>query len=206
MAAMQSLRAVRRQNARYLRLAQPAPAVPEDCRGGGSADRIAPSDWTGSRADRRRGLIVELTEKDRQLLALMQKNAREPVASLARQLGVSRTALQERIQKLEAGGVIEGYAVRLTKEAAQNSVHCFTFAALNNKSYPDVSRKIKAMPSIQAVYAITGEWDLIIHVAAETLEKLNREVNALNEISGIVKTASHVVMETKFNRNIYAAL
>ncbi|MBZ9963985.1 Lrp/AsnC family transcriptional regulator [Mesorhizobium sp. BR1-1-2] len=160
----------------------------------------------GSRADRRRGLIVELTEKDRQLLALMQKNAREPVASLARQLGVSRTALQERIQKLEAGGVIEGYAVRLTKEAAQNSVHCFTFAALNNKSYPDVSRKIKAMASIQAVYAITGEWDLIIHVAAETLEKLNREVNALNEIGGIVKTASHVVMETKFNRNIYAAL
>ncbi|TPM30578.1 Lrp/AsnC family transcriptional regulator [Mesorhizobium sp. B2-2-2] len=151
-------------------------------------------------------MIVELTEKDRQLLALMQKNAREPVASLARQLGVSRTALQERIQKLEAGGVIEGYAVRLTKEAAQNSVHCFTFAALNNKSYPDVSRKIKAMASIQAVYAITGEWDLIIHVAAETLEKLNREVNALNEIGGIVKTASHVVMETKFNRNIYAAL
>ena len=47
-------------------------------------------------------LFVELTEKDRQLLALMQKNAREPVASLARQLGVSRTALQERIQKLYA--------------------------------------------------------------------------------------------------------
>ncbi|TPN29651.1 Lrp/AsnC family transcriptional regulator [Mesorhizobium sp. B2-3-3] len=152
----------------------------------------------------REDLIVELTDKDRQLLALMQKNAREPVASLARQLGVSRTALQERIQKLEAGGIIEGYAVRLTKAAAQNSVHCFTFAALNNKSYPDVSRKIKAMPSIQAVFAITGEWDLIIHLAADTLEKLNREVNAVNEINGVVKTASHVVMETKFNRNIYA--
>ncbi|TPJ45071.1 Lrp/AsnC family transcriptional regulator [Mesorhizobium sp. B2-5-4] len=152
----------------------------------------------------REDLFVELTEKDRQLLALMQKNAREPVASLARQLGVSRTALQERIQKLEAGGIIEGYTVRLTKAAAQNAVHCFTLAALNNKSYPDVSRKIKAMPSIQAVYAITGEWDLIIHLAAETLEKLNREVNALNEIGGVIKTASHVVMETKFNRTIYA--
>ncbi|TGW07841.1 AsnC family protein, partial [Mesorhizobium sp. M2D.F.Ca.ET.145.01.1.1] len=48
----------------------------------------------------REDLFVELTEKDRQLLALMQKNAREPVASLARQLGVSRTALQEGIQEL----------------------------------------------------------------------------------------------------------
>jgi DNA-binding Lrp family transcriptional regulator len=146
---------------------------------------------------------VDLTEKDRQLLALMQKNAREPVASLARRLGVSRTALQERIQKLEKSGIIEGYAVRLSKGAVQNAIHCFTFAALHNKSYPDVGRKLKAIPSVQAVYSISGDWDLMIHLVADTLEKLNREGNGLNEILGIVRTASHIVMETKFDRNIY---
>lgn len=153
----------------------------------------------------REDLIVELTEKDRQLLALMQRNAREPVASLARQLGVSRTALQERIQKLEAGGVIEGYGLRLGADVAPNAIQCFSFASLNNKSYPEVARKLKANPAVQAVYAITGEWDILIHVAAETLEKLNREVNALNEINGIMKTVSHIVMETKLYRDISRA-
>lgn len=144
--------------------------------------------------------MPDLTEKDRQLLALLQRNAREPVASLARQLGVSRTALQERMQKLETAGVIEGYSVRIRKDIARAAIHCFTFASMNNKSYPDVSKYLKGNPSVVAIYAITGDWDLLVHITSETLEELNREVNKLNEVSGIVRTLSHIVMETKFNR------
>ncbi|WP_084029672.1 Lrp/AsnC family transcriptional regulator [Bradyrhizobium sp. LMTR 3] len=58
---------------------------------------------------------MNLPNKDRQLLALLQRNAREPIASLARQLGVSRTTLKKRIKRLEANGVIAGYALHLRK-------------------------------------------------------------------------------------------
>lgn len=143
---------------------------------------------------------MQLTDKDKQLLALMQKNARESVASLARQLGVSRTALQERIQRLETNGIIEGYSVRLGKDSTQSLINCFTFASLNNKNYPDVVRQLKAIPAVIAVHSISGDWDLIIHIASETLEKLNSELNKINELSGIVRTTSNIVMETKFNR------
>jgi Transcriptional regulators len=146
---------------------------------------------------------VELSEKDRQLLGLLQVNAREPVASLARQLGVSRTALQERLRKLEANGVIEGYGVRLGSPITQNAIHCFTFCVLNNKSYPEVSRQLKLLTSVQAVHSIAGDWDIIIHLVADTLERLNREVNAVNDIDGIVRTMSHIVLETKLSRSIY---
>lgn len=147
---------------------------------------------------------MDLTDKDRQLLGLLQVNAREPVASLARQLGVSRTALQERLRKLEANGVIEGYGVRLGRDISQNVVHCFTFCALNNKSYPDVARQLKGLTSVQAVHSVAGDWDIIVHLVAETLERLNREVNAINDIGGIVRTMSHIVLETKLSRSIYA--
>ena len=112
---------------------------------------------------------MHLTDKDKQLLALMQRNAREPVASLARRLGVSRTALKERIQKLEHTGVIEGYSVRLSKGVSQATVQCYTFAVLDNKTYADVSRHLKALPSVQSVHAISGDFELIVHVVAETL-------------------------------------
>lgn len=141
-----------------------------------------------------------LTEKDKQLLALLQKNAREPTSSLARKLGVSRTALQERIQRLESAGVIEGYSVRVNQTKLIYTVNCFTLAVCNNKSYPEVIAQMRTMDAVQAVYAISGDWDFVIHVATETLEKLNAELTRINMIKGVVRTTSCIVMETKFDR------
>lgn len=65
------------------------------------------------------GPLFNLTDKDRQLLGLLQANAREPTASLARKLGVSRSAVQERITRLEKAGVITGYSVRIDQDRLQ---------------------------------------------------------------------------------------
>lgn len=143
---------------------------------------------------------MQMTDKDKQLLGLMQKNARESVASLARQLGVSRTALQERITRLETNGIIDGYSVRLGANVNRSPIQCFTFAALNNKNFPDVIKQLKSLTAVQAVHSISGDWDLIIHICTDTLEKLNAEINKINELMGIVRTTSNIVMETKFNR------
>ncbi|CAO3433164.1 Lrp/AsnC family transcriptional regulator [Azospirillum doebereinerae] len=143
-----------------------------------------------------------LTEKDKQLLALLQKNAREPTSSLARKLGVSRTALQERIQRLESAGVIEGYSVRVNQSKLIYTVNCFTLAVCNNKTYSDVIAQMRTMDAVQAVYAISGDWDFVIHVATETLEKLNAELTRINMIKGVVRTTSCIVMETKFDRRL----
>ena len=58
----------------------------------------------------------------RPLLALLRLNAREPVASLARKLSLSRTAVQDRLRKLEGSGAIAGYAVKLGKEGKSNGI------------------------------------------------------------------------------------
>ncbi|MFS2008659.1 Lrp/AsnC family transcriptional regulator [Azospirillum sp. CT11-132] len=143
-----------------------------------------------------------LTDKDKQLLALLQKNAREPTSSLARKIGVSRTALQERIQRLESAGVIEGYSVRINHSKLIYTVNCFTMAVCNNKTYSDVIAQMRTMEAVQAVYAISGDWDFVIHVATETLEKLNAELTRINMIKGVVRTTSCIVMETKFDRRL----
>jgi len=56
------------------------------------------------------------TEADLTLIALLRENARASTADLARRLGVSRTTVQSRIEKLEKRGVIEGYTVRIAPE------------------------------------------------------------------------------------------
>ena len=51
---------------------------------------------------------ITLDEIDRQLIALLQINARESVATLARQLGIARTTVNSRLERLEKNKVISG--------------------------------------------------------------------------------------------------
>ena len=60
---------------------------------------------------------MKLTPADQQLLSLLRENARAPTAELARRLGLSRTTVQSRIERLERQGVITGYTVRVSEEA-----------------------------------------------------------------------------------------
>lgn len=143
---------------------------------------------------------VRLTEKDRQLLVLLQKNAREPTASLARKLGVSRTTVQERIQRLEASNVINGYSVRINEGKLANTVKCFCFAACDNKSYTAIIRQLKEIDAVRAVHSISGEWDIVMQLSIANLEELNKVVNAINGIPGVNRTATHIIMETKYDR------
>lgn len=146
--------------------------------------------------------LFSLTEKDRQLLALLQTNAREPTASLARKLGVSRSSVQERIARLEKAGVITGYSVRIDQDKLQQTINCFTMTSCTNKSYTDVMTALRRMESVQAVYAVSGESDFIIHLATHSLSELNAELTSINLIKGVAHTASHIVMETKFSRKL----
>ena len=60
--------------------------------------------------------ISTLNPKDRELLAILSENAREQTATIARKLGLSRTTVQAKIERLERDGVITGYGVRLSDE------------------------------------------------------------------------------------------
>ncbi len=71
-----------------------------------------------------------------------------------------------------------------------------------NKSYTDVMTSLRKMDAVQAVYAVSGESDFIIHLATATLRELNAELTRINMIKGVAHTASHIVMETKFSRKL----
>ncbi len=58
----------------------------------------------------------DINATDRRLLALLQMNARESVAALARKLRIARTTVQERISRMERDGTILGYSVQMRRD------------------------------------------------------------------------------------------
>ena len=68
-------------------------------------------------AETRKPTMIQITPKDEELLALLKADSREPVAALARKLGLSRTTVQDRLARLREAGVIAAFTIRLAREA-----------------------------------------------------------------------------------------
>ena len=63
-----------------------------------------------------------LDDADRRLLAVLRKDARTPIARLAKSLGIARASVYARLRKLQQSGVIEGFTVRLSPELERRQI------------------------------------------------------------------------------------
>ncbi|MEP7207690.1 MAG: Lrp/AsnC family transcriptional regulator [Casimicrobiaceae bacterium] len=140
-----------------------------------------------------------MTAQDQALIALLAANARESTASLARKLGLSRTTVQERIHRLERGGVIRGYTVRLA-ERSSAQVSAQVLLNVNPKRTTEVVRNLAAMPHCAALHAVSGVFDYVVTVGAASTEELDRCLDRIGDLAGIERTQTLVVLSTKFER------
>jgi DNA-binding Lrp family transcriptional regulator len=104
---------------------------------------------------------ITLDEIDRQLIALLQINARESVATLARQLGIARTTVNSRLERLEKNKVISGYGVRLGQSVIGGGLQAYVGIKVQPRSGKDVVRRLSAMGQVQQLCAVSGEFDYV---------------------------------------------
>ena len=123
-----------------------------------------------------------------------------PIAELARRLGVARTTIQTRLDRLEASGIVAGYAVRLSDDYMQGLVRAHVMIVLKEKSLGVVVKRFRALPEIQAVHSVSGSFDLIVEVAAESIAELDRLIDAIGDFEGVARTQSSVILSTRFQR------
>jgi DNA-binding Lrp family transcriptional regulator len=141
-----------------------------------------------------------MTQEDRRLLGLLKANARESTASLARKLGLSRTTVQERLRRLERSGVIAGYTVRIADDVARNVLSAQVLLSVDAKQSERVVRDLKAMPHCTALRAVSGVFDYIATIEADTIAELDRSLDRIGQLQGIERTQTLVVLSTKFER------
>jgi len=146
--------------------------------------------------------LIEMTvsDKDRQLLLLLAENARMPTAVLARRLGLSRTTVQTRLERLEREGVIAGYGVRLSDGYNRGLVRAHVMIVLKTKALGRVIQALRSLPEIMSVHSVSGGFDLIAEVAAPSINQLDTTIDVIGEVDGIEKTQSSIILSTRFQR------
>lgn len=140
------------------------------------------------------------TDRDEQLLGLLRLNAREPVASLARKLGLSRTTVQDRLRKLESTGVISGYAVKLGKAARNTGISALITLAVEPKRQIDVAKTIGRFPQVETLHTVSGKFDLVAVVKTPSAEAMDKLIDDIGIISGVTEIETAVILSTKVDR------
>jgi DNA-binding Lrp family transcriptional regulator len=141
-----------------------------------------------------------LTAAETKLLALLRADARASVAALARTLGVARATVQERITRLEQKGVIDGYTVRVNPAFAASRLTAHSLLRVSPKLSDSVNIALKKIPQAAGVYALSGEFDLLVVWHADTTAELDVALDASGKIDGVERTQTSIVLSVKFER------
>ena len=138
--------------------------------------------------------------KDKELIALLCTNSRESTANLARKLGMSRTTVTSRIERLEKRGVITGYTVQFSEDYERGRIQAQVMISSNPKSSAHIVRTLKKIPAIQALHAVNGSYEMLALISAESTQHLDQVLDLVGNIDGISKTISSIILSTKFSR------
>ena len=135
---------------------------------------------------------------DREIVRILQENARTSNAEIARRLEMAPSAILERIRKLEERGVIRGYSAQVDPEAVGLGVTAFVFVRSNERGGAHgTSAQLAELPEVQEIHHVAGEDCFLLKVRIPSTRALGALLNdKLGRIDSIVSTRSTIVMDT----------
>lgn len=143
-------------------------------------------------------MIIDLDEKDRDVLRYLQNDARISNAELARRVELSPPGLQKRLRKLEESGVIERYVTLINREALGYDMLCFVQATLVRHVPEAVShfkQAVKVMPEVLECYHLTGEYDYLLKIVVRNRKHLEEFIlETLTPVPGMDRVRTSLVL------------
>lgn len=135
-----------------------------------------------------------MDEKDRLLLSLLRRDARRPVVALARDLGLSRTATQDRLAKLKSSGAIASFTI-VEGDARARETAYLIIKLQHGFRCAQIAPKVRTLSTVESVHSVTGAIDMIIRVAAEHVDGIEKVRAEVAGLSGVAEVSTHVVLE-----------
>jgi Lrp/AsnC family leucine-responsive transcriptional regulator len=137
-------------------------------------------------------------QSDRQILHLLQENAREKLESIASETGLSVATVQRRIKSFRTTGVIERETALISQEAAGYAMTFLIFVEMEQEKPYQLDafrKKVKSEPQVQQCYYITGEADFALVVLGKDVADFERLTHRLFfEDSNVKRFRTSVVM------------
>jgi DNA-binding Lrp family transcriptional regulator len=137
-----------------------------------------------------------IDEIDGRLIELLMTEPRVGILEASRRLGVARGTAQARLDRMHARGVITGYGPDVDPAALDHGVMAFVTLEIRQAGGHDpVAERLAAIAEVLEAYTITGAGDMLCRVVARSNADLQRVIDAIVELEGVVRTSTVIVLD-----------
>lgn len=137
---------------------------------------------------------LSLTKTDLDIIRFLKKDPRN-LSRIARNLNLSFATLYSHVKKLEKEGIIKAYIANLDSEKVGFMFTVLIFVRRDGRYYEDVEKKLAIFKAIEAIYDITGEYDMLIIARYRSLNTFYDFIKQLKGWPNIKKIVTSVTLD-----------
>lgn len=136
---------------------------------------------------------VRLDEKDLKIIEILRENARASYSEIAREVGLSESAVRKRIASLIKKGVIRRFTIDY--EVGNEIRAAVLIKVKPPTSVPEVSRRIvKGVKGVERLYEVAGNYDILAILRGTSIKDINESIDNIRGIDGVADTNTLIIL------------
>ncbi|WP_119307594.1 Lrp/AsnC family transcriptional regulator [Cohaesibacter haloalkalitolerans] len=136
---------------------------------------------------------MQLDQTDKRIMAILERDGRISAAELGRQIGLSRTAVQDRISRLESNGTITGYHARLSP-SGDSLIRAILFVKIAIRPCEKALLWLSGLEGVQEVASLSGDIDAVVRCAVPDLNALTKLNDRIGASELITSSTSSIIL------------
>lgn len=138
-----------------------------------------------------------MDKMDNALIGLLRRNGRASLSELAADLGVQRSTVRARLDRLISGGEIAGFTVLTRADVSDAPVRGLMMLAIAGRGAEKVNKALRQHREVQAVHSTNGSWDLIAEISTDTLEAFDKVLTSIRKMEEITRSETNLLLSTR---------
>lgn len=148
-------------------------------------------------------LAYHLDELDKQIIDMLMDNAKSSLAQISKKVGISTTAVHQRIKKLENAEVIENSVSTLNPRKIGYNVVSYIGLFLDQPSfYLEAVKALKEINEVVEAHYTTGNYTVFLKVVCKDNDDLMKILNKIQKLKGVTRTETFISLEQSINRQL----
>ncbi|MGR3839612.1 MAG: Lrp/AsnC family transcriptional regulator [Cognatishimia sp.] len=137
-----------------------------------------------------------MDDLDHKLISELRNNARASLSQLAAILGVTRTTVRQRLERLQSRGDIVGFTVVLN-EPQRDAVRALMMIGIEGRGIDRIVRQLGGITAVRNIHTTNGRWDLIVELGTDTLVALDQIILDIRRFDGVSNSETNLLLNTR---------
>lgn len=131
---------------------------------------------------------------DEKIISILKINSRQPFVEIAKEIGLSESAIRRRVKNLMDTKIIKRFTLELDNKNRTSAITLISVTSTSDTSA--VSTALMSLNGVEVIYEITGQYDIAAIISSSSVSEINRCIDDVRRIEGVSDTNTVIVLRT----------